>query len=394
VLSFQGQAFNIEKPILAKVTREKKGILVRKNYIYVTENPDKAAQFYVGIISLKQRKEVYKTARTPGVFGLLPEELLQLRESDIVVLEPNGRVNVLWDAGSEHNSIFATGKCNCSCVMCPQPSTKDPDWLTKFNLRLIELVDPDKTHNIGITGGEPTLLGQGLIKLIEVCKKRLPNTSLSLLTNGKRFSNLDFVKHLVGVDHSDLTICIPLYADNDTEHDRIVGVKGSFYETLKGIKNLALFRQKIEIRNVIHSLTYKRLPQFVEFIYHNFPFVLHIALMGMETTGLALKNLKTLWIDPVDYMPELRFAVKYLQQREMNVSIYNLQLCIIPQELWLFARKSISEWKNIYVKECENCDFMKYCSGFFGTSGDWHSKHIRALKNEASASVVLSNSLE
>lgn len=336
---------------------------------------------YRGVVSSERKVPRQGQIRTPCILSLKHEELDDLNESDIVLLEPNGKVNVLWDIKSPHNVILATEECNCSCIMCPQPHQKDPNDLLEFNLKLIHLIDPNETNEIAITGGEPTLLGKDLIKLISTCKKRLPKASLSLLTNGRRFCNLDFVKQLVGVGHPDLLLCIPLYSDNDKEHDRIVGAKGSFYETLRGIKNLALFRQKIEIRNVIHALTYRRLPQFAEFIYHNFPFVIHIALMGMETTGLARKNLKTLWIDPIEYMPELKSAVRYLHRREMSPSIYNLQLCILPRELWEFSRRSISEWKNVFLQECQECELKSECCGFFGTSEGFHSKHIHSINS-------------
>jgi hypothetical protein len=103
-------------------------------------------------------------------------------------------------------------------------------------------------------------------------------------------------------------------------------------------------------------------------ISNNFPFAIHIALMGMETTGLVFKNLKTLWVDPIEYMTELKIAVMYLPRRDINVSIYNLQLCILPQELWRFSKKSISDWKNIILDECQDCNVRKECCGLFGTS--------------------------
>lgn len=269
--------------------------------------------------------------------------------------------------------------------MCPQAKSLNRDNFTDFNEKVINFLDPSEVSQIGITGGEPTLLGQDLIKLIATCKKRLPKASLSLLTNGRKFSEFQFVKGLVEVAHPNLTICIPLYADTDTEHDRIVGHKGSFYETLEGIKNLALFRQKIEIRNVIHLLTYQRLGQFVEFVYHNLPFVIHVALMGMETTGLAAKNVEKLWIDPVEYMPNLESAVHYLHRREIGASVYNLQLCILPRTLWRFSRKSISDWKNVYMQECNDCYVKEECCGFFETSGSWNSQHISSMtkKNDS-----------
>jgi hypothetical protein len=38
----------------------------------------------------------------------------------------------------------------------------------------------------------------------------------------------------------------------------------------------------------------------------------HIALMGLENTGLALANADTLWIDPIDYQEPPAEAVELL----------------------------------------------------------------------------------
>lgn len=379
MLSFQGNPLNITKPLLGKVTWNGKNIFSRHRYFYIAKDLVEKANFYQGMIS-GQSLGSGDSIGMPCLSGVKSEDLNSLEEDDIVFIEPNGNLTVLWDASSSHNAIFATEACNCACIMCPQPKRQHEDSRVGFNLRLLNLINPEQTCCIGITGGEPTLLGDDLSKLIRACKNRLPRASLLLLSNGKRFSDINFVRKVVEVDHPDITICIPLYSDTDKEHDKIVGINGSFYETIKGIDNLALFRQKIEIRNVILSLNYKRLPQFAEFIYHNFPFAIHVAMMGMEVTGVARHNLDRLWIDPIEYMGQLKQAIKYLNRRDMNASVYNLQLCILPDDLWGFSRKSISTWKNVYLDECKQCHYEAECGGFFGTSEGWNSKFIHSLK--------------
>lgn len=378
MLSIAGQPHNIVKSCLGKITRCDRPLLSRRKYVYVSQEVNKKPRLYSGLITSQQK--LLGDDKGPSVLGVDPKKLALLKDGDIVLLEPNGNVNILWDTDSQHNSILTTQDCNCHCIMCPQPRQKDSEGFLDLNIKLISLLDPRKTKRIGITGGEPTLLRQGLVDMLLACKKRVPKASVTLLTNGRTLKDLDLVKRLVDVGHPDLCICIPLYADNDKEHDRIMGAKGSFYETVKGITNLALFRQRIEIRNVIHALTYERLSQYADFIYRNFPFLVHVALMGMETTGLALKNLEKLWIDPTEYMSQLKSAVMELHRRGLNVSVYNLQLCILPTELWQFSRRSISTWKNVYLDMCEKCSFKEECAGFFETSGGWHSKNIHALK--------------
>ena len=40
------------------------------------------------------------------------------------------------------------------------------------------------------------------------------------------------------------------------------------------------------------------------------PFVEQVALMGLEITGLARRNFDDLWIDPIDYQPQLAEAAR------------------------------------------------------------------------------------
>lgn len=335
---------------------------------------------YAGIISKQEYREKKSLFMTPLISGIEAEAFSYLKDGDIVALMSNGQVNVFWETHSKDNAILCTEQCNCRCIMCPQPYVTDPEKLFEFNLKLIGLIDPKKTERIGITGGEPTLLEDKLFKMIRYCRNRLPNTSIELLTNGINFKDLSFARKLAEINHPALVLCIPLYADNDSEHDRIIAKRGGFYETINGLHNLALFRQKIEIRIVVQALNFKRLLPYAEFIFRNFPFVIHIAFMGLETIGSARKNLKKVWIDPIEYMPQLLSAVKYLDRRAMNVSIYNLQLCILPKELWRFSRQSISSWKRTYLSQCDGCQIREKCGGVFSTSGGIHSRFIKPFE--------------
>lgn len=261
--------------------------------------------------------------------------------------------------------------------MCSQPpkDIDDSDRIAE-HLRLIELIDP-APEQLGITGGEPTLLKDDLLRIIAACKQHLPYTQLHMLTNGRLFAYLNFAAALAAVDHPVLTLGIPLYSDIAADHDYVVQAKGAFDQTMMGLYNLARYGQRIEVRVVIHALTYQRLPQLAEYIYRNLPFAAHVALMGLEMMGYTKIHLKTLWIDPVDYQTELAAAVEYLAMRGMHVSIYNHQLCVLKKSLWPFARKSISDFKNIYLNECRECALLEQCGGLFKSAENIHSAHIQ-----------------
>lgn len=292
----------------------------------------------------------------------------------------SGFVRLLFRPGSPHNAIFATGRCNSNCIMCPQPPTEkeDPEGLAGI-LKMLSLIEPPP-KSMGITGGEPTLLGDGLIEILTVLKERMPDTAVQLLTNGRTFRDPAYVAKIAAVGHPNLLLAIPLYADTAPLHDWIVQGRGAFDETIDGLYNLAHYGLRIEIRVVLHKETIPRLERLCEFIFWNLPFIEHVALMGMENMGYVKKNWDTLWIDPVDYMAPLKRAVEYVYIRGMAVSIYNVQLCLLPRDLWAFARRSISDFKNIHLEACRDCELNDRCCGLFSSQETRHSEHIAPMK--------------
>jgi MoaA/NifB/PqqE/SkfB family radical SAM enzyme len=73
--------------------------------------------------------------------------------------------------------------------MCSQPpkDRDDVEALTERNLQLVKLIRPQPPY-LTITGGEPTLLGDNLFKLLLQLKMSLPETELHMLTNGRAFA--------------------------------------------------------------------------------------------------------------------------------------------------------------------------------------------------------------
>ena len=247
--------------------------------------------------------------------------------------------------------------------------------------QLIPLI-PKDCKEIGITGGEPTLLGELFFELLELIKTQLPNTEVHCLTNGRTFAWNNIGNKLGEMNFSRLMLGIPLYSDFYQTHDYIVQAKNAFNQTMQGLYNLANNRQRIEIRIVLHKQTIPRLTKLAKYIYKNLPFVEHIAFMGLEYQGYTPYNIDKLWIDPTEYMTELTEAAEFLSSRRMNVSIYNLQLCLMPQSLWKFTKKSISDWKNIYLKECSKCAMIEHCGGLFASSEKMHSENIKAFEEK------------
>jgi len=130
----------------------------------------------------------------------------------------------------------------------------------------------------------------------------------------------------------------------------------------------------------------ERLIELARFIYRNLPFVEHVALMGTEPIGFARAHYDDLWMDPADMAPVLVKAVDFLSKRNVRVSLYNLPLCVLPEPLWAYSRKSISDWKRQYLPACEQCVVKERCGGFFSWTTDrWTSRAIEPVRGASCA---------
>ena len=104
----------------------------------------------------------------------------------------------------------------------------------------------------------------------------------------------------------------------------------------------------------------------------------------METTGLAKEYIEELWISPYDYNNELREAVLLLADRGMKPYIYNAQLCVLPEDIRCYTQQSISDWKDIYIEECDGYVLKGQCAGFFESNRQVLSSHIKKVEHISS----------
>ena len=373
-LRTKGIASLIDIPIVAPVTRNV-GTLTEGSVLIVEDQMPYQADLssFRAIITnlfLEEEIDIPVVSATPS--------LAHLSEGDIVAMHSDGAISTLYRPASPHNFLLFTERCNSNCLMCSQPPKNKNDieylyWLYKALIPQI----PTDCFELGITGGEPTLMGNYFFDLLETIKEYLPNTELHCLTNGRSFAWQNMAERLGEIGYNRLMLGIPLYSDYYQQHDFIVQAKDAFNQTMQGFYNLAAVGQRIEIRIVLHKQTIPRLIKLAKFIYKNLPFVEHIAFMGLEHQGYTPYNIDKLWIDPVEYMPQLSEAANYLSDQGMNVSVYNSQLCLLPEDLWKFNKKSISDWKNIYLDKCSRCNKVDECGGLFASAIAKHSAFLK-----------------
>jgi len=371
--SYRGEALRFKnKNRIGRLTKKRKNIFQRRKYILVGEKFKISDYGYAGYIA----SDISISSKLHNIIKLKPFKDFIFSENDIISIDDSGAVNFVWECNDRNNGFLVTEACNSNCIMCPQPPKAHQESLIKHNYQIIKLIDDNYSGDICFTGGEPTILNNDFLNLVKCTNKKLPSSHISILTNAKRFKNIELARNLALLGIKKLLVCVSFHADVDTIHDKIVGSNGSFRKTQIGLYNLAKFHLPVEIRVVVSKINYTRLEQIAEYIYRNFPFVCHVTFMALEMTGFAKDNYSEVWVDPYDYRDILDKAIHKLHQRKINVSVYNHQLCVLDQKTRPFARRSISAWKNAYMPICEKCNEIKNCCGFFTTSQEIISKNI------------------
>ena len=293
--------------------------------------------------------------------------------------EDGRRVRALWRGGSRQNSLMLTERCDHYCLMCSQPpKLRLDDYLLEDAFEVVRLLQGG-TNAICFTGGEPTLYGDRFIDLLNHCRRSIPGADVHILSNGRRFADRGFADRYSEVGNPEMMVGIPLYGAEGATHNYIVQAEDAFEESVRGICRLGERDQRIEIRVVVHRQTVPVLVEIAQFIARNLPFVEQVALMGLEMMGLARANMDTVWIDPADYRAELTEATLLLHEAGLTTLVYNHQLCVIDREVWPFTVCSISDWKNAFHPECNDCAVRDRCGGFFASATYRRSDHIQRI---------------
>lgn len=294
-----------------------------------------------------------------------------LNPGDVVVVLPaQSQALVVFRQSDTHHCLLLTNRCNSNCLMCSQPPTpQDDSWLVDEALEIIRHIHASPAV-LGLSGGEPLLLGADLRRVIDAVEQHHPYTRIELLTNGRLLANPALAAHTLDTMTAKVTWLVPLYGHADFLHDFVVQTPGAFEETLSGLLALQGHQQPIQLRIVLIEPVLQVLPELCAFIGRNLPFVHLVALMGCEPIGFALANREHCEVDLADWSDALAQAGRILRRHEIPFVLMNAPLCALPQTLWPQARCSISDWKNVYADECMHCSVKAQCGGLFA----WHER--------------------
>lgn len=379
-------------PLFGKVMTDTSANLV-DTLLYLplhTQEPLPSLRYVRAIICTSEdpRFDVIKLQEVVPVIVVASDVVFS--QGDVISVSERGRIHRYFRAKSQNNAFLVTEACNNLCIMCPQPpkplSMVNHEAIEKRILQTLDLIDDEHLPaSLCITGGEPTMLKEGLFRIVEGISVRTPQTLIHLLTNGRYLSNEHYTARLAQVGRQQLLAGIPLFGHVSEIHDYVVQCEGAFEQTMNGLLNCYKHGVNIELRVVLNKVTVKYLKALAEFISRNLFFVKHVALMGMENMGFAKLNRDTVFIDPWEYKDQLSTAIEVFQLYGIDVRIFNLPFCVVNADAHAYCKQSISDFKNCWHIACDPCVKRESCCGFFSSSTEkfWLSRHINPFVDES-----------
>jgi radical SAM protein with 4Fe4S-binding SPASM domain len=168
--------------------------------------------------------------------------------------------------------LAITYRCNNDCAHCYNIEGRDLGELPTDSWKRIL----DKAWGLGIphiifTGGEPTLR-EDLPELIAHAEQLGQITGLN--TNARRLSDPHYLEKLIaaGLDHVQVT----LESYDPAIHDRMVGAKGAFPQTVRGLKNALASPLYVMTNTTMLRTNLATIPATLDFL----------ADIGVRTVGL------------------------------------------------------------------------------------------------------------
>lgn len=176
--------------------------------------------------------------------------------------------------------VFTGYVCNIRCKFCFYLNKPVHDIKDQIYNQLI-LGNKFGMTGVDFSGGEPTILPYWF-DILKYTKK-LGYKDICSITNGYRYSDINFLKRSIDAGLND--ILFSLHGHNSEIHDGLTGIKGSFNKILSAINNAKELGQKFRINTVVSKYNYKMIPELANLINDLNPVAMNFLPFRIETNA-------------------------------------------------------------------------------------------------------------
>jgi MoaA/NifB/PqqE/SkfB family radical SAM enzyme len=299
-------------------------------------------------------------------------------------------------------AVILNPGCSNRCVFCsPQVRREDSEIRSQEIGVLKNLLQFKKIgiNAIEISGSDPIEYDK-IIPLIKYIKK-LGFGFVQLSTHGRKLSDESFLDELIasGVDR----LRIPLYGANAKVHDSVTRVRGSFNETLKGIKDVLNKSKSIEIQIscLIVEQNKDGLVDLVDFVRKlgigDFYFSIPCVSNNDYSYYIPLKDLVPYVKGVYNHALKINYKINFMEiphcvfgffDNSINNSCLppNLGKYCQPSKEHRSPKKDLPSYRiKSKVGICDNCKCSNFCDGFFVKDvGKWGAGNLKPIRIKSS----------
>lgn len=267
--------------------------------------------------------------------------------------------------------ISLWNRCNSNCIMCTNPygyRAKEDERLYRKKMIIDKMKrqrEEIKKNGLHFTGGEPTI-HPNFLEIIRESRKLFPDTRIGIATNGRRFVYQEFTKKFLEIGNINIEIAIH-GADAET-HDGITRTPGSFHQTVKGLRNIFLFKNKshsVEIRIILLQQNYKNLGDIYLLLKKNFPNAERVVTIFPELEGRAERNKGDVALTYSQVGPIIKKETERWSNRFTDFMLYHFPLCTLDSGLWRYTVRTVEEYELTFLDSCKNCFYKDCCLGIY-----------------------------
>ncbi|MCX6749227.1 MAG: radical SAM protein [Candidatus Pacearchaeota archaeon] len=225
--------------------------------------------------------------------------------------------------------------CNNQCKWCYVPQNivaeRNKTLTDQKEQTFLELVTDLGVKKVILIGGEPTIYPDLERFLYRIKEKRLHP---ALVTNGRRFSDKEFVKRLIDAGLKSVTFS--LEGSTPEVHDRATQVHGSFYESVQGMKNALEYGLSVSTETTMSRENQGDLENIVDFLEN---FGLSHRLFNI--CGPCLSDLAESNSALTPHEGAKLFEKVYKRAKKKNVRLVTpVPICSFEQELYQDMRNN------------------------------------------------------
>ena len=225
----------------------------------------------------------------------------------------------LNDPLTTRTRLFTGYTCNIDCKFCFYRGMKPKD-IKEDIYKQIELAKEYGITDFDISGGEPTILPYWFDLLGYLVRKEF--RKIAVITNGYKLSNIEFFQK--SIDHGLNEVLFSLHAPDETMHDNLTGVKGSFKKVMKGIENALELGILLRINTVVTNDNYKHMTEMAKLVNNIKPHSFNFLPFRIENSAEAKGN----YIDLSESIKYIKESIDILD-KNIVINVRYVPFCLM-----------------------------------------------------------------